>query len=188
MKRLGAYSWLVALAGLLLWPALSVAQFSAPAPSLIVIVRHAEKATDSSDDPSLNDLGKTRAQDLAAVSKEIHFAAIITTQYRRTRETAAPTARANAVTPDVATIDPDDLNAYVNSVVALARQHPGKPVLVISHSNMVGEIIAAFGGPKLETICDNVYDHLYLLRPGPPPQLESRRYGAKSPAPEPGCI
>ncbi len=188
MKKLGAYFWLVALAGLLLWPAPSVAQFTSPTPSLIVVVRHAEKAADSPDNPSLNDLGKARARDLAAALKDINLAAIITSQYRRTRETAVPTAIANRLTPEVAPIDPDDLNAYIHSVVALARRHHGKPVLVISHGDTVGEIIAAFGGPRLETICDNIYDHLYLLRPGPSPQLDSRRYGARSPAPEPGCI
>jgi len=71
-------------------PALSAAQTSErtglPAP--VLLVRHAEKAAEPADDPPLTAAGAERAQALATALQDAGVTAIITTQLRRTRETA----------------------------------------------------------------------------------------------------
>lgn len=61
-----------------------------PQPSTIVlVVRHAEKAADAEDSP-LTETGTARAQALVRVAEGAGVSAIYTTQFRRNRDTAQP--------------------------------------------------------------------------------------------------
>jgi len=62
-------------------------------PALIMLVRHAERASQPKDDPPLSAAGTQRAEDLKAVLSHTKLTAIITTQYLRMHDTAHPTAR-----------------------------------------------------------------------------------------------
>src|SRR5215471_7959478 len=68
---------------------------------VLVLVRHADKAAQPADDPPLTTAGMKRAQDLATTLQDAGVTAIITTQLRRTRETAQPLATALGLTPEV---------------------------------------------------------------------------------------
>src|SRR6478672_13139476 len=70
-------------------------------PTVILLVRHAEKAAQPPQDPPLTEAGLARAQALVAVARDAGVSAIITTQYERTRKTAEPTAAALHITPEV---------------------------------------------------------------------------------------
>src|SRR3954467_14269916 len=59
-------------------------------PATVIIVRHAEKASQTDADPVLSDAGIQRAKDLAAALADAHVSTVITTQLQRTRLTAAP--------------------------------------------------------------------------------------------------
>ncbi|GAI92910.1 unnamed protein product, partial [marine sediment metagenome] len=50
----------------------------------IFLVRHAEKAQDSTSDPPLTSEGKARAQELAYILKHVPLVAIYSTPYIRT--------------------------------------------------------------------------------------------------------
>src|SRR5215467_14078068 len=71
------------------------------AQTTVIIVRHAEKAAEPADDPPLTAAGEKRAQDLWLAVKDAGVSAVITTQYARTRATAAPTATAGHITPEI---------------------------------------------------------------------------------------
>src|SRR5262245_7952006 len=89
---------LIAIAG----PSWSeTAQPDGSSPTVVLLVRHAEKAAQPADDPPLTQNGRRRAEALAEVIKDAHPTAIITTQLHRTVETAQPSAAATGVTPEV---------------------------------------------------------------------------------------
>src|SRR5436309_12811453 len=65
----------------------------------LVLVRHADTA--ALPDRPLSAAGLKRAQDLASALRNAGVTAIITTQLRRTRETAHPLASALGLVPEV---------------------------------------------------------------------------------------
>jgi len=129
-------------------------------PTTVIIVRHAEKAAAPAADPPLTAVGEARAQALLESVRDAHVTAIITTQFLRTRATAAPTAAALNITPEIV---PTSGATHVQDVVAAVRRHPGETVLVVGHSNTVTEIAAALGAKKPPALCDPEYDNLYIV-------------------------
>src|ERR1051326_29104 len=55
--------------------------------TVVLVVRHAEKASDADDSP-LSDAGTQRAQALAGVAADAGVSAIYTTQFKRNQDTA----------------------------------------------------------------------------------------------------
>jgi len=174
---------------MLLQPTSSNAQGSIDLPALTVLVRHAERASAPADDPPLTPAGMKRAQDLAAALRDTKFSAIVTTHLVRTRETAAPTATALGLTPEIVNVKNLNPDAHAKEIENAVRKHRGGAVLVVNHSNVLAAIIARLGGPQFPNICETVYDHLFVLIPAAGRvQLVNSRYGAASPPPEPGCM
>src|SRR5215831_7321232 len=79
-------------------PLLLLATAANPEP-VIFIVRHAEKAGTGGNDPDLSLQGQKRAEALAQILKDSQITSVFVTEFKRTRETAAPTARAAQVSP-----------------------------------------------------------------------------------------
>jgi phosphohistidine phosphatase SixA len=183
------------LAGISLQPPLANAEASGSndLPLLIVLVRHADKASQPADDPPLTAAGTQRAQDLAVSLRNTKFTAIITTQFLRVRNTAEPLAAALGLTPEILAIkdvnSPADQDAHIKGLVAALHKHAGGSVLVVEHGNMISEIIAALGGPRLPVVCDPVFDHLFVIVPSKGKiQLINSRYGAASAPAGPDCM
>lgn len=59
---------------------------------LIIIVRHAEKADEMSQDPELSAAGKQRAERLRTIAGKYRPGAFHSTDFKRTRDTLAPLA------------------------------------------------------------------------------------------------
>ena len=74
---------------------------AANATPVIFIVRHAEKTSSGGKDPELSVEGQKRADALANILKDSQVAAVFVTEFKRTQETAAPTARGAHVSPTV---------------------------------------------------------------------------------------
>lgn len=129
-----------------------------PAKGLILLVRHAERPPLDApgDDPSLTDAGRVRAERLANAVARYEVRAIYVTRFRRTRETAKPTAERLGLTPIVES-DTTEL------VKALKARGDGT-VLVVGHSDTIPDVIAAFGGPAV-AIADDDFDDLFVLTP-----------------------
>ena len=173
----------VAVASTVLW----VAAPAAPAqtPTVVFVVRHAERAAEPGPDPGLSVPGEVRAQSLAAALADARVDAVIATQYRRTQLTAAPLVRAAGVTPLILQTEPD-VAAHARAVAEAVRgRYAGRTVLVVGHSNTVSAIIAALGGPAVLPPCDNEFANLWMLvlPPAGAVTLVRARYGAPDPPP-----
>jgi broad specificity phosphatase PhoE len=177
----------VRMPGMRLLFALSVAflvvapSLSAQAATVVIVVRHAERAPGAGD-PPLSDAGNQRAIALAEIGKLSGVSAIITTQLQRTRQTAAPLADALKITPVVVPTQAD-IGKHAAEVAAAVRQQAGKTILVVGHSNTVPAIVAALGGPKLPDLCEPEYDNLItlILDPGGSVRIVRARFGVPTP-------
>ena len=155
------------------------------APSLagtttVVVVRHAEKATAPAADPPLTAEGTARAQALVEAVRGMPVTAIVSTDFARTRSTAAPLATRLGLTPELVDARrPDHARLVAEGILA---RHRGETVVVVGHSNTVPDIVAALGATRPPPICDAEYDNLYVVRVPTTgsPTVERRRYGAAS--------
>ena len=174
---LRAFSLAAGLA--LLAAGLSSGGAQAPATTTVILARHAEKASTPAADPPLTPAGAARARALLAAVRDAGVSAIITTQFVRTKSTAAPTAAALGITPEVVTASGA---THAQDVAAAIRKHAGQTVLVVGHSNTVPAIIAALGAPEPPPICDEAYDNLYIVTipPSGPAKLIEAKYGERS--------
>jgi broad specificity phosphatase PhoE len=133
---------------------------SAPA-TVVILVRHAERAPGSGD-PPISETGQARARALADVGKVAGVQVIITTQFQRTKQTAAPLAESLGLTMNTVGTQ-SDIAKHIAEVAAAVRQHAGKTVLVVGHSNTSPAIVGALGGPKLADLCETEYDNLFTI-------------------------
>ena len=147
----------------------------------IIVVRHGEKTSDSERDPDLSDAGLARARALAALLADAELAAILTTDYRRTRQTVQPTAAAHRIAPDTY----DAKLPAAEFAARLRAEHPGGTVLVAGHSNTVPDIVAALCACAVEPMPETEYDRLSTVRIAPDGRatLEVTRYGTTADAP-----
>ena len=155
------------LVALLLFSLLFVS--AAIAQSTIFLVRHAEKAQGGGDDPDLSDAGHARAESLATVLKDAAISAIYTSEVKRTRQTAAPLAKA-------LNIEPATVPAQDRAALSAKLQGSSGNVLVVGHSNTIPEIIKALGITDPVTIADNDYDNLFVVVLGQKPRLLRLHY------------
>jgi broad specificity phosphatase PhoE len=183
------FRMLCLLAAALLPAALSTpttAQVSLEPGTVVVVVRHAEKANDDPDDPSLDARGERRAHALADVLGDARIDAIYTTHLVRTVATAAPSASARAVDP---TVRPIARGAAVDHSRALAAEiaarNAGQRVLVVGHSNTVPEIVRALTGFEIAEIPETEYEHIFIITVGTDgrPVLIRARFGEPDPPP-----
>ena len=115
---------------LALFLSLFVSVSIASAQPVVVIVRHAEKATNGGRDPDLSSTGRARADALARILKDSGITAIFTSEFKRTQETAAPIATSVHVAPTV--VPAKDTAA----LVAKLRQLNGN-ALVVGHGDTI---------------------------------------------------
>ena len=121
----------------------------------IYLVRHAEK--EAGPDPSLTLTGRTRADILAQELEDTDLTAVWSTDYARTRQTAAPTARAQGL--PVRIYDPAQLEQFAG----LLKAAPGT-ILVVGHSNTTPQLVEMLGGKPGSPIDEaSEYDRLYTV-------------------------
>jgi len=150
--------------------ALAVTAMAAPAfaQKAIVVVRHAEKA-DQSTDPVLSAEGVARAEALAKALAGMDVKAVYVTQYQRTALTAAPLAKAAGLKPIQVHSD-----ATPELVERMKKEHPNDVVLTVGHSNSVPRILKLLGAAETIQLGDSDYDNLFIVVPaasGPPTLL-----------------
>jgi broad specificity phosphatase PhoE len=150
---------------------------------LVFIVRHAEKANATEQDPPLSEAGRARAVALAAALRDAGVSDVLVTPRKRTHETAAVLVEARQLTAHVVPFGASTPE-HTTAVAAAVREAKGNAVLVVGHSNTVPLIVAALGGPRLPDLCDAEYANLFIVRlpvRGAPTFVRAR-YGAPDPA------
>jgi len=146
-----------------------VAVTVASAEPVVVIVRHAEKAASDGGDPDLSPAGRARAEALARILKDSGITAIFTSEFKRTQETAAPTAASTSIaTTVVPAKDPAALVAKLHQLNGNA--------LVVGHGNTIPNIIKALGINAPINIPDADYSELLIVTLGDKPQLFRLHY------------
>ena len=124
----------------------------------IYVMRHAEKeAIRGEHDPPLTDVGIARSEALRDRLEQTKVDAIYSSEYRRTMQTALPTAEANQQT--ITTYNPA---ADPREFAELLRSSPAESILVIGHSNTIPPLLYAFGS-EIEAIGESQYGDLYVL-------------------------
>jgi len=132
---------------------------------LIIIVRHAEKETDSMD-PGLTTEGRARAAALAKALSGTRIDHVISTPVKRTTETAAPVVEASGARLELIDVLAG-LDAHVAAVADTIRARPaGEAILVVGHSNSIGHIVTALGGPEIGDLDEAEYDTMFILTVG----------------------
>jgi broad specificity phosphatase PhoE len=161
-------------------------QPSQPRATVVIVVRHAEKAAQPADNPPLTAAGVVRARALAALLATADVQAVIATQLIRSQETARPTAEAHGLRIETITRRLP-IAEHARDVANAVRRHLGKTVLVVGHGETVGAIVAALGGPRLPDLCLSDYSNLYtLILDGSSVRFIRSSYGQASPE-QPGA-
>ena len=188
-----------AIAIALLLPASAPAQTGTPASAgvaaaqagatLVVLVRHAEKAAEPAGDPPLTPAGQARAEALARVLADARIDVVITTPYARTRATAAPVEARGGTTHEEMS-PAGGVPAHAAAIAARIRTGlAGRRVLVVGHSNTIPAIIRALGGPAMSDLCDGQHAFLFVLNipAAGPASLVRASYGAPDAADAETC-
>lgn len=145
----------------------------------VVLVRHAEKAAVGRD-PDLTPEGRARAQALVDIAKREKVQAIYVTPFKRTQQTAEPTAQSLGVTPIVVPLT-GTAEQHAAAVAAEIRTSwTGKSVLVVGHSNTVPLVMKELGVQTPPTIQETEFARLFIVRVAKDGsvRVEERTYGA----------
>lgn len=123
---------------------------------VVVVVRHAEAFREPGGDPALTAEGAARAERLASALGDAGIEVIHTSDYRRTRATAAPLAALLGITPRV--YDAGDLAGFAEGLLSARGRH-----LVLGHSNTNPELVRLLGGEPGDDIRTDEHDRVYIL-------------------------
>jgi broad specificity phosphatase PhoE len=171
---------------------LAACAFAEPATHTeVYIVRHGEKAGEPKRDPGLTAAGEARAAALAERFAGADLTGIVTSQFLRTRATAAPTAQATGLAPVVVRYRPGDFEVHGREVARTIRKRfSGGVVLVVGHSDTVPWIVQALGGPEMEPLCEATeYASVFelTLEEGLPTRFARSAYGKPDPPKPDDC-
>ena len=137
--------------------------FESQATTTVIFVRHAEKESIPADDPSLSHAGQRRVAELTRQLVDADVVAgidaVYSTPYRRTEETARPIA--DALGLPINSYDAADTEAIMEYIL---KEHKGKIILVVGHSNTLPALIGNMGASKkVPEIAENEYDNIYIV-------------------------
>lgn len=148
--------------------------------TVVIVVRHAEKANDADDSP-LTEAGAQRAQALAGiVAAGAGVKAIYTTQFRRNHDTARPLAERTGVAVNESPVNLQNPGDYGRRLARdIVEKHRGQTVVVVGHANTVASTVEGLTGVAAD-LGDIQYSDLLVVTvpPAGPPSLIRAQYGA----------
>lgn len=126
-------------------------------PTILYVVRHAERAEDGTSDPPLSEAGLQRASELAHMLTDSHLTAVFSTDFKRTRQTAGPAAEQFGL--EVEPYNPRQLEQFAGEL----RSISGGSVLITGHSNTTPALVEFLGGDPVSAIDEAEYDRFYIV-------------------------
>lgn len=128
-------------------------------PTTFILVRHSEKASDGTNDPSLSQPGLERSNNLAALLIEQEISALFSTPYKRTKATLTPIAREKGL--EVKTYDPYAGDKMLKEAMT---SYSGGTIVVSGHSNTIPNLANALLGDVIfSQFDDNDYSNLIII-------------------------
>ncbi len=137
--------------------------FESQATTTIIFFRHAEQTSHDEADPPLSEAGQRRVAELTRQLVDADVVAgidaIYSTPYIRSLETARPLA--DRLDLPINSYAADDTEQVLDTIL---KNHKGKIILVIGHSNTLPVLIANLGASKkVPTIAQNEFDNIYII-------------------------
>jgi broad specificity phosphatase PhoE len=154
----------------------------------VYLIRHGEKASEQDQDPDLSARGRARAESLAVQLRDSGVNIIITSDLKRTIQTAAPLARLRHVSPKVISLE-GSVESHVQRTANEVLRHPGATILVVGHNNTIPKIVDKLGGGNIGDICTYEYANLIIMsiEKGKAARMLIESYGMPDPAPTGNC-
>ena len=155
---------------------------------MVYLVRHAEKASETAEDPELSAAGRARAAGLAEALADAGVTGVIVTQRRRTAETAAPLLSRGHIVPDTVRLGGTTAEHAAAVAARIRAKYRGGTVLVVGHSNTIPAIMTALGAPPMPDLCDRAYAQLFVLVLRPDvTRITRARFGVPDPSGAESC-
>ena len=137
--------------------------FESQATTTIIFFRHAEQTSHDEADPPLSEAGHRRVAELTRQLVDADVVAgidaIYSTPYVRSLETAQPIA--DQLDLPINAYAADDTEEILDTIL---KNHKGKIILVIGHSNTLPVLIANLGASKkVPAIAQNEFDNIYII-------------------------
>ncbi len=124
----------------------------------IVIVRHAEKANDGSDNPSLTEAGQERALRLSRLLGDMQVDKLYSTKYKRNVLTLMPLSKLKGLNIDIYEAHDKDFSSWV------LKENAGKNIVICGHSNTVPVLVNAWlGKEQFAQLPDEEYSKIWIL-------------------------
>ncbi len=136
---------------------LTLTDFIHDTATTFIVLRHAE-TTGGGTNPNLSTEGLARAEELKRILANVPLAAVFSSNYNRTKQTAQPTADDKLLTVNI--YDPLNQSPLVDNWLSTYR---GKTVLVLGHSNTAPALLNLFvGSNQYANLPDSEYDNLFI--------------------------
>ena len=121
-------------------------------------IRHAEKATDQGSDPELTESGKNRAGQWVNYFFLKDVDHVISSDFKRTRETATPLAKSKKLPVELYDVSKVD-------GVSLLETYRGKTVALYGHSNTIHAYANALQKDSIyNELEESDYNHFFIVR------------------------
>ena len=140
--------------------------------------QNADGDASQGSDPALTPLGLVRAQDLARTLHFFGIERVYSTPFKRTIETARPTAEHFNLEIQTTPIEENFITGIADTIILDESQ----VILVVGHSDTTPQLVNQLAGTSMGNIDDDEHDHLFIvtIRNDEGPSLKRIRYGAPS--------
>jgi broad specificity phosphatase PhoE len=116
------------------------------AATTVLVVRHAEKASDADDSP-LTEAGARRAEALARAAEGAGVQAIYSSQFKRNLDTARPLSERSGLSVTQMPVNLQNPGDYGRSLARdILEKHAGQTVVVVGHANTVAATVEGLTG------------------------------------------
>lgn len=130
---------------------------AAEAHKAVIVVRHAEKQSQTDPDTALSVTGEDRALALARLLRNSGVTHVVVSDKKRTAQTAEPLTDQTGLKPVVVTEVP-------KLVEALKAMPKDAVVVVVHHSNTIPEILKALGVKADIKLKDDQYGRVFVVQ------------------------